>query len=240
MSLLRNKMALLAIGVALLPALLFVGARGSDHADTPEIYDSPGVDLSDVFVFPSPTNANNVVLAMCARPLIPSGQSANFSFDPSVLYQFKIDNTADNVEDLVIQASFSGVGANQDAKIVGPIRPIRTGTITEMVPAQVTTGKINTVFNPAPGITAFAGAREDPFFFDLDRFYAIFPDRKTPITKTPVSNPNQPQLLSWRNPAEAVDFLAGFNVLSIVVEVPKSQLIGTGDGKIRVWCTTSR
>src|SRR5690242_12312639 len=100
----RWKLVLLTVGVVLIPALFFARARGSDHADTPAIAALPGTDLTDVFLFPSPQNAANVVLVMCLHPLIPTGQAARVDFDPNVLYQFKIDNTGDNVEDLVIQA----------------------------------------------------------------------------------------------------------------------------------------
>src|SRR5712671_4407628 len=63
-----RKLALFAAALAMVPVVLLTRARGSDHADTPAIAQAPGTDLTDVFVFPSPTNANNVVLAMCVHP----------------------------------------------------------------------------------------------------------------------------------------------------------------------------
>jgi len=48
------------------------------------------------------------------------------------------------------------------------------------------------------------------------------------------ANPNQPMALSFRNPG--IDTFANFNVMSIVIEVPKAAL---GGGKIGVWMTTS-
>src|ERR1051326_6841483 len=133
-----RKLALLAvIGAACIPALLLVRAHGSDHADTPAIAARPGADLTDVFIFPSPTNANNVVLAMCVHPLIPSGMGASVDFDPNVLYQFKIDNNGDFIEDLVIQAKFVGSGASQQVQIsMG--KPITTGTITQQLAPEPT------------------------------------------------------------------------------------------------------
>ena len=38
-------------------------------------------------------------------------------------------------------------------------------------------GTINQAFQPIAGMQVFAGLRAEPFFFDLGRFYAIFPDR---------------------------------------------------------------
>lgn len=228
MSFFLRRCALMAAGVALIPSLILLRARGSDHADTPQIAASPGTDLSDVYIFPSPNNINNVVLAMNVRPLIPQGQGANFSFDPNVLYQFKIDNNGDAVEDLVIQARFGAAGANQSVSIAGPATPGQTGTVSTALQPYKTRGFIGQTFSPAPGMTVFAGPREDSFFFDLERFFAILPDRATPVNGVPVplADANTPQLTSWRPAGQAVDFLSngGFNVLSIVIELPRSML----------------
>ena len=88
----------------------------------------------------------------------------------------------------------------------------------------------------------FAGPREDPFFFDLEQFFTILPDRATPISGQAVAlaDANTPKATSFRAPGAAKDFLVGFNVLSIVVEVPRALLKGSGSGKIGVWCTTSK
>ena len=89
------------------PAILITRGHASDHADTPNIAANPGEDITDVYMFPSPTNANNVVLVMNVHPLINPGSGPSTYFDPNVLYQLKIDNSGDGVEDLVIQASSS-------------------------------------------------------------------------------------------------------------------------------------
>lgn len=246
----RKKLAALIGAAVLTPAVIFSIAtvtRGSDHADTPTIAATPGADLTDVFVFPSPNNPNNVVLVMNVHPLIPTGQSASISFDPDVLYQFKIDNVGDNVEHLVIQMKATGTGPNQTIAIAGPLPPRMTGiNSTLLYQLGLTTGTINKAFSPQPGITAFCGAREDPFFFDLNQFFKILPDRGTPLSKvvdptpdTPKDTSFNPKVASGGRPA-ASDFLAGYNVLSIVVELPRAELIGKGNGKIGVWCTTSK
>lgn len=238
----RNRtwalVGLLAAGLIPAIALTSRQARSSDHADTPEIAASPGSDLTDVFVFPSATNPDNVVLALCVHPLIPAGGTA--TFDPSVLYQFKIDNNGDHVEDLVIQATFGAATANQPVYIAGPKAPLLTGAQSRAIERHPVTGTINQSFSPAAGITAFAGVREDPFFFDLEQFFTILPDRATPITGVAVAEPNKPMATSWRAPGAAHDFLYNLNVLAVVVEVPKASLKGAGNGKIAVWCTTSK
>jgi len=246
----RRIKALCALTLALVPAMFLMRAHASDHADTPAIAATPGADLTDVFVFPSPTNANNVVLVMNVHPLIPSGMGPSTFFDPNVLYQFKIDNVGDNVEHLVIQAKFGSTGANQTVQIAGPIAPSRIGTTAVLETTSSVTGVYNKTFTTSNGMTVFAGPREDPFFFDLDQFFTILPDRASPLgptvktssgttVSTAPADPNKPQAATFNGfpgtPA-AQDFLKGFNVLSIVVELPKSML---GTGKIGVWCTTS-
>jgi hypothetical protein len=231
---------LAAAGVAVLPFATLRHARASDHADTPDNAAHPGQDLSDVYLFPSPSDASKVVLVMNASPLITPAEIATRSFDPNVLYQFKIDNTGDNVEDLVIQAHFTGSGATQKCFISGPVKPSITGTQSTLMPADATVGTFNSTFTLTNGAKVFCGTREDPFFFDLEQFFTILPDRAYPINHVDVANPDQPQATTWRNPG--IDFLSNghYNVLSIVVELPKTMLIGTNGSKIALWCTTSK
>jgi hypothetical protein len=245
-----RKAAMFAAALALVPVVLLTRARGSDHADTPAIAAAPGTDLTDVYVFPSPTNNNNVVLAMCVHPLIPSGMGPSTFFDPTVLYQFKIDNTGDFIEDMVIQAKFVGTGTGQQVQISSGV-PAKLGTVTQQLTPDSVVGTYNTTFTTSKGMTVFAGPREDPFFFDLAQFLTILPDRANPLgatftttagnsTSTTPADPDMPMAGTFRAAGSAQDFLKGLNVLAIVVEVPKTQIIGASSGKINVWCTTSR
>ena len=189
---------LIAAGVLIPAALLTFRLTASDHADTAANYNRIGADMTDVFIFPSATNANNVVVVMDVHGLIPAGQPA--SFDPGVLYQMKFDITGDYVEDLVMQARFVGTGPSQRVVISGPAKPLMTGTVNGFGRPYVTTGAINTIFSPTPGMQVFAGLRSEPFFFDLNRFFGIFPDRATPLTGQQVDlpNPDMPQVNGFR------------------------------------------
>lgn len=224
---LRTKSYIALSVAALIAPLALIGtSRASDHADTPDIASNPGTDITDVFMFPSPTNSKNVVLVMNVHPLIGPGQGNTASFDPNVLYQMKLDNDGDAVEDKVLQFKFSGTGAAQTVAVTGPVKPTMTGLDSVQQTPYATTGTINTTFTPTGGMKVFAGAREDPFFFDLEQFFNILPDRATPLTGVPVANPNNPRSTTWRPAGEAVDFLSngGYNVLSIVVELPRTSL----------------
>lgn len=221
-------------GAVVLAALVASGAfllsrpaRGSDHADTKEVVNRPGSDLTDVYMFESKEDSSKYILAMNVNPLIPMGASAGVDFDTDVLYQFKIDQNADGVEDRVIQVWFSGSGASQAVHVSNPVAPNEIGANNTKVSSMAGSGTINTTFI-ASGMRIFAGPREDPFFFDLERFFDILPDRGVPPgLKMPPADPNMPQLASFRAPGAAVDFLSngGFNVLSIVIEIPKADLL---------------
>ena len=238
----RGKLLLGAGALAAIAAISLGTAQlavGSDHADTVESVNKPGIDLTDLHIFPG-QDPNNVVLALSVRPLIAAGQAANFSFDPDVLYQFKIDTTGDAVEDLVIQARFEGTGASQKVFISGPVKPTRIGTTTQFETPYATTGTINQTFSPASGMKVFAGARADSFFLDLNQLGTILPDRLSALDPTKkkdtVMDANTPQVTTFRAKGQAQDFFDNLNLLSIVVEVPKSSL---GGGKISVWETAS-
>ena len=208
----------------------------SDHQDTPEVELNPRMDLDDVYAFPG-SSPDRIVLIMDSSSPI-AGQNA--SFDPNLLYQFKIDNTGDAVEDKVIQVTFDGgTGANQKFTVRGPVAPTTTGPKTTLISTGTTvTGNVGSVTGSATGIQVFAGLRADPFVIDLEQFFAIIPDRRPSLG--PLSTPSTPTASAFRNPG--VDFLRPFNALTIVIELPKSMLLSStaADDKIGVWGTISR
>src|SRR5262249_17744257 len=169
-----------ALGVVLLISqFTLVAARASDHGDTRENVGRIGSDMTDVFIFPSPENPNNVVLATTVHPLITPDQAPSVFFDPGLLIQFKIDTTGDFVEDRVIQVRFEGYGAGQRVLVAGPSRPLLVGTEALFGRRNPFVGQFNQTFHPSPvsSMRVFCGVREDPFFFDVGRLIQIFPDR---------------------------------------------------------------
>lgn len=217
--------AVLAVTIATIGAAgIARWAAGADHRDSMALTADPAADIADVYTFRSPTNPSNLVLVMTVSGLIPPSEAAIASFDRDVLYQFRIDNTGDAVEDLVIQAFPTGSGDNQVMRFRGPDAPVSTGTQNTVVrsaeTAQVRISRGSTPITVSnDGITVFAGVRDDPFFFDLTQFQAILAG----------------QASGFRNPG--VDTFAGTNVLAIVIEVPISML---GGPNLNVWGTTSR
>jgi hypothetical protein len=190
----------------------------SDHADAPNVK-GKSTDITDLYVFQG-ENTNNLVFVGNVQGLLTPAATGAASFSENTMIEFKIDNSGDNVEDLVIQCVYKA----GKMYIYGPVKPANTGTSstvvgTASVIVPVTpygTAAITTT--SATGIKAFAGPRDDPFFFDLDQFHKI-----TGGTASGFNNPG-------------TDTFAGTNVLSVVVEVPKSMLNSTG--KLGVWLQT--
>ncbi len=99
-------------------------ATGSDHQDTPFVELNPKTDMTDVYAFPG-SASGRIVLVMDTRAFLTPAQAtdpAQASFDPNLLYQFKVDNNGDAKEDKVIQVTFTGEGAKQQVQVRGPTR----------------------------------------------------------------------------------------------------------------------
>src|SRR5688572_25510590 len=149
-------------------------AIGSDHQDTPEVELNPKLDMTDLYAFPG-SAPGRIVLVMNSRAfLTPGATAADASFDPDLLYQFKIDNssTLDGREDQVIQVTFTGTGANQQVEVRGPVAPpVQGATANEVADVSpAVTGLINTNLGSDDNLQVFAGPRDDPFFIDLEAF----------------------------------------------------------------------
>jgi len=233
--------AVAAVAAVTLVAATGIGvARASDHQDNPLVELNPAMDMTDVYAFPG-ASADRITLVLNSWAFITPAQASSITFDSNLLYQFKIDNTGDAKEDRVIQVLFKGSGASQTVEVRGPFVPPVVGAMNNQVAdvAPVVSGSINQVLGSSSGMQVFAGVREDPFFIDLEQFFRILPDRK-PSTGQLSLLPDAASASAFRSPTSAVDFVKGFNVLSIVVELPTSQLTQGGSSKIGVWGTISR
>ena len=235
----RRALALLA-AVGLIGFAGIRAARASDHQDNPLVELNPSYDMSDVYAFPG-SAPDRIALVLNSRGFLTPAQTPSASFDPNLLYQFKIDNSGDAKEDRVIQVTFNGTGASQTVDVRGPFVPTVVGAMANTVSttAPVVSGSINQVLGSATGVQVFTGAREDPFFLDLEQFFRIVPDRK-PSTGSFSLLPDTATAGSFRSASAAVDYLKGFNVMSIVIELPTSQLTTGGIPKIGIWGTISR
>ncbi len=217
------KKTKLLIGIGVLALSLTAGIIwASDHADAPAVK-GKSTDITDLYVFQSPKNAANLVFVGNVQGLLSPAATAGATFDPNTLIEFKINSTNGLVEDHVIQC----VSNNGKMYIYGPNVPITTGATSTIVgnaslviPVTSYSATSPTVVTSPSGISGFAGPRDDPFYFDLDAFHAI-----TGGTATSFNNPGK-------------DTFAGTNVMSVVLEIPKSLLPSAA--KLNVWLQTKQ
>lgn len=265
-----GRRTLLSLAVAGLVSAGIAGfAWASDHQQSRLTELQPRTDITDIYAFPGSggTDASRTTLVMdTSSPLLPA-DTPGAQFDPNLLYQFKIDNTGDGIEDLVIQVTFDSTSQNNRViNVRGPAAPparmdpigqpvSQGGTATVLLrnaPVSLiggATGTVINVANAAGPISVFAGPRDDPFFVDLEQFFRIIPDRK-PVTGPLAALPETPTASAFRGAAAPFDVSKGApvdlltvikaNTLSIVLEMPTSLLAPGTNKKIGVWGTISR
>ena len=213
------------IATAILGIATFV-AIAADHIDAPAV-DGGGAsslsDITDFYAFQSPANSSNIAFAANVQGFLSPGASGSATFDENVMIEINIDTDLDAVEDLVIQA------IPRDGKMYffGPFPANSTNLSSSIGTTSINQGSVDItpygeaeIVETSGGISYFAGPRDDPFFFDFGQFGAILGG-----TASGFNNPG-------------TDSFAGTNVLSVVVEVPKS-MIG-GSGSVHTWVETKR
>lgn len=239
---------------------LVIGGASS-HREAPLISEDPVADNTDTYAFVSPDNPDTVTLVANWIPfeLPPGGPNFN-KFGDDVLYKINVDNDGDATADVVYEWRFKTTVANPDTFLynTGPVESFddedlnvkQTYTLTEVRDGDRTKLVRNAPVAPAnigprstpnydqlaaeatveagEGAQAFAGPRDDPFFVDLGAVFDLLGNR--PLNEAHVAPlPNAP----------GQDDLAGFNVHSVVLQVPTDSLVD-GDPVIGVWSTTER
>lgn len=203
------------LAVTIFSAIIGLVAIAADHIDAPATQGT-SADITDFYAFQG-EDTNNLVFVANIQGLLSPTATASASFDENVMIEFNIDTNDDKIEDLVIQA----IPRNGKMYFFGPAAPASPG-LNSFVNVMSTKSEVaitpygsNAIIANQNGMKFFAGPRDDPFFMDFAQYGAILTG-------------NAP---GFNNPG--ADTFAGSNVLSIVVEVPKSSIGGTGS--INTW-----
>ena len=228
--------ALLLVTVAVVAALMTgpSSGRAADHVDAPGLTPPGGnfqLDLTDIYAWRAKNG--NTVLAANVNGLSKAGTKPVFASGvPSVngtkgvAYWLRIDNNGDAVSDVDLRITFSKPDANGVQKLMVD----RNGK-SLLVGKTTAPGKKTVTINKQGGIKAFAGLRDDPFFFDLAGFLDITAALDTDKTNDAKS------FVGCQAPRP--DFFKGLNVSSIVLELPPSLLTATGSSNIGIWSATT-
>jgi len=270
MSILTNKKlnrgAIAAILIAFVGtmSILPISVYSSSHREAPLISGDPTADGTDLYAFTSPDAPDTTTLIANYLPFQnPPGGPNFYSFDDNVLYDIKIDNNGDAVPDITYQYKFTTTTQNPKTFLynTGPIKSLddpmwnirQTYSLTKITAAgstvlgtdiptppsnvgptstpnyeQLQAEAVKTIGN----VKTFAGQSDDPFFADLGGIFDLLSIRKVP-----------------GNEGGGKDGLRGFNVQSLALQVPTTELTSDGsrptDPKspaavIGVWTTSSR
>ncbi len=255
------------VAMALL-MLVPTGLFASSHREAPISALDHSADVTDWYAFVSYDHPDRVTMILNVDGFLePSNGPNYFPFDPNVLYEMKVDNNRDGVEDITFQFRFKteirqpgvftgyvgGIGGFPPiTSLSGPgseglslrqtysVTMVKSGVSTDLtdgqtlfaVPSNVgplTMPKYQGLFKQGiydlgKGVRVFAGTVDDPFYIDLGAAFDSLNFRM-----------GVGGVLSAAEDADdthnyAPDAVAGFNVNSIVLEVPITML--TVDGKI--------
>jgi Domain of unknown function (DUF4331) len=238
---------LAAVAVAVLVAVVATRGSGpgtasaSSHREAPLISQDPTADNTDLYAFVSPDKPDTAtIIANWIPGEDPAAGPNYYTFSTSARYDIYVDKNGDGKPDITYYFRFTNLpsqfflGNTQQrytvTKVVGGKSTlVKSGLMTppdNIGPRStpnyhsLATAGIHSL---ADGSTVFAGQRDDPFFADVG---AIF------------------DLVAIRYGTGATgggkDFLSGYGVHSIALQIPKTQLDNNGNHTIGVWAATDR
>jgi hypothetical protein len=224
----------------------------SSHREAPEISKDPVADSTDLYAFRSPDRPGYVTIISNYIPLQnPAGGPNFFEFGDDVAYRINIDNNGDGVAEIVYEFRFSTEIRNDETFLynTGVISSIGDATFNRPQHYDVTRtkgGQTTTIGTHLPcppcnigprstpdypklahqavrplatgdGSRVFAGQRLDGFYVDLGSVFDLLGLR--PL--------NGAHLLPMAAMA-GVDGLRAYNVHSIAIQVPITELTSGG------------
>ena len=243
----------LALGLVLAAALAGLAAvaatRGgspsaagaSSHREAPLISQDPTADNTDLYAFVSPDKPDTATIISNWIPGEDPAAGPNYyTFSPTARYDIYVDRNGDGKPDISYYFRFKNqpsqffLGNTQQSYTVTKV----TGKKSTIIGRRLLTPPDNIGPRSTPdyaslaakgihtlddGTTVFAGQRDDAFFADVG---AIF------------------DLVAIRYGTGATgggkDFLSGYGVHSIALQIPKSQLDNGSNHTIGVWTATDR
>ena len=262
---LASALSLAAAAALLITSALVMAptADASSHREAPLISKDAFADNTDTYVFVSPENPDNLVLMASWIPFEgPEGGPNYFEWDENVLYDIHVDNNGDAMPDFTYTLDAS-VAVQNNATFLYNTGAIGTdgsnwnrqqrytvtetsagGTVdlvTDVLAPPVNIGAKSTgnyadleaaamysVENGGDTIKIFAGQTDDPFWVDLQVFDLLtLRGQDAPIGYSEGNN-------------IPVDSLSGFNVHTLVVEVPIARLTQGEEPVLGVWATSRR
>src|SRR3954454_3502069 len=243
----KNWAFILLAVVGAAPTALFIGrlspssSNASSHREAPLISEDPTADNTDLYAFRSPDKPNTLTIVSNWIPGEDPAAGPNYyTFSQSGKYNIYVDRNGDGRPEKTYSFRFKTptgpyfLGNTQQswtATLNG--KPFATGRtpIDNIGPRfngfvgvkdyEATAEKTIVTKN---GVSIFAGQRDDPFFGDVGAIFDLVAIRKAGTTG---------------NMGGGKDFLSGYNVHTIALQIPISQ-VDTKSHTLGVWSSTDR
>jgi hypothetical protein len=229
--------ALATVGAVLLRGGGPQAASASSHREAPLISEDPTADNTDLYAFVSPDKPDTATIVANWIPGEDPAAGPNYyTFSPTARYDIYIDKNGDGVPDTTYRFRFT----NQPSQLfLG--NTVQSYTVTkndQVIGKGLMTPPDNIGPRSTPdyaslaakgihqlddGSTVFAGQRDDAFFADVGAIFDLVAIR----SGTGANGGGR-------------DFLAGYGVHSIALQIPKSQLDNGTNHTIGVWAATDR
>lgn len=202
---LRATMAIVALAV-LASTTGRPDAHAADHFEAPTAASDAAADITDFYAWHD--GGSRMIAAIAFAGLDVSGSEG--TYDEGVLYGIHIDTNGDGVAERTIWTRF---GQSDDGEWGVKFEGI-PGADPEVI------GRVNTVIEAGGGLRAFAGVRDDPFFFDAEGL------EDTLASGSLSFEPER-------------DTYAGSNVTMIIVQIDEDSATD-GALTVNMWATTAR
>ena len=226
---------------------LFVGrlapssSTASSHREAPLISEDPTADNTDLYAFRSPDKPNTLTIVSNWIPGEDPAAGPNYyTFSQSAKYNIYIDRNGDGRPDVTYTFRFK---TPTGPYFLGNTQQSWTATRNGKAWAsgQTPIDNIGPRFNGfvgvknyeaaaektivhKGGVSIFAGQRDDPFYADVGAIFDLVAIRKAGTTG---------------DKGGGKDFLSGYNVHSIALQIPIAQ-VDTTSHAIGVWSSTDR
>lgn len=194
--------------VALATMTLALGhddARAADHIDAPAAQGDSAADITDFYAW---HDGDRIVAAMAFAGLRTPGSEG--AYDDEILYGIHVDHDGDAQADQTVWVRFGQDAAGQWGVKFENI-PGATGEVV---------GPVEETLDAGLGLRAWAGTRDDPFFFDFDGFLATLDSGTLSFDSTR-------------------DYFRNTNVTMIVLEM-SIDAAAAGSDTVQIWATTAR
>ncbi len=256
----RVRTTATSVAVALAATAVAVGVSAtvgaSSHREAPNSATEPQVDATDLYMFVSPDKSDTVTFVSNWIPFEePAGGPNFYPWSTDAKYDINIDNNGDAKADIVYRWSFSSNYKSTDTFLynTGPVNDLADATLnfTQSYKLERIAGTdVKVLIDGAPvapshvgkasmpdyaklrsqaikptsdGGQTFAGQADDSFFLDLRIFDLLYGGNLKEVGN---------------------DTLDGYNVNTLAIQVPKSELAAGGDAGanpiIGAWTTSSR